>query len=167
MTAPKKTPAQLDREVAAILAERAAERRNPTTASGIVRKLLGNARRLITRQRSGDYALREPESTLDKLSNLAAAAVAAADRELSTARLSPRFEEIWKSHFSEAQESARKPISSLRALRSDPASYARDARQRFSSETSPDLATALHYVAALEALVPALRRIEAMIERKN
>lgn len=167
MTTPKKTPAQLDREIAEVLAERAAERRSPKAASGKVRKLLGSARRLLTRQRAGYNDLRDPARTIGKLADLAGQAITVAELELGAAQLAPNVRDIWADRFADALARAQRRVADLRDLIADPAGYAAVASQRFSEDTSPALATALYYVSALDDLVPALRRIEAMAERRS
>ena len=88
MSTSKKTPAQLDREVAEVLASRAVERRSPTTASDVVKKLLSKARRLISDQRTDDLKLRDPGRSLARLSDIATEAIDAAEGNRSfTVRL--------------------------------------------------------------------------------
>jgi sugar phosphate isomerase/epimerase len=166
MTAPKKSPAQIDREIAEVLAARAAERRAPTTASGVVRKQLGRARSIAARLRD-DGRLRDEGRAIKLLEALGADAIAAAESAIAEARLPVGYESIWASRLADVVGHARRHVADLRGLRSDPAGYARTARQRFSADTSPDLATALHYVSALDDLVRALRRIEAMTRRAD
>lgn len=160
----KKTTAQLDAEIAQVLAARAAERRSPTTASGIVKKLLGNVRRLISRQRTNGQ-LHDSARSLIKLSEIAAEAITAAEQELAEARLPQGYEEIWAEHFADVTANAQARVADLRALRDDPAAYARTARQRFGADTAPELATALYYSSTLDDLGRALRRIESMTTR--
>jgi hypothetical protein len=160
----KKSPAQLDREIASVLAARAAERRSTTTASGVVKKLLGKARRLLSRQRA-DLDLRDPARTIDQLSAIAREAIGAAELELAGARLPAGYEGVWAQRFEDHLTNARGRLAELRQLRTDPRGYAQVAPQRFGPDVSADLATALYYVSALDGLQAALRRIEAMIAR--
>lgn len=157
----KTKPSQLDREIAQVLAARAAERRSPSTASGVVKKLLGKARRLLGRQRD-DLALRDPERTVAQLAAIGDEAVAAADSKLAVLHLPRGYEGIWASRFEDSLTAARNRVAELRALRSDPTAFARQTPQRFGDDVAPALATALYYVSALDGLQVALRRIEAM-----
>ena len=162
MSTSKKTPAQLNREVAEVLAARAVERRSPTTASGVVKKLLSKARRLISDQRTDDLKLRDPGRSLARLSDIATEAIDVAEGTLAVARLPSGYEEIWATRFADAAGSARSRIDDLRALQADPAGVARSSRLRWGPGMSPELATALYYGAALDDLVHALRRTESM-----
>jgi len=160
---PKKTPAQLDAEIAAAL--RATKRRAPTTSADIVRKLLGKAKSLVSRKREGFDQLLDSTKTVSALKALAADAVAVAENELAVSHLPAGYETIWAERFADAEGRVRKYVEDLRTLQTDPARYAQDARQRFSSETSLDLATALYYLSALKELVPALKTLESMTGR--
>lgn len=158
-----KSPAQLDAEIAEALAKPLS--RSSPSAAAAVQKLRASARRLVNKQREGYDQLRDAARTIGRLAEIADDASTFAERTIAAMTAAAPGDTFWTRRLDAEIDRARREVAELRALQDDPTSFARTARQRFSADTSPDLATALYYLSALDGLAGVLRKIEAIAER--